>query len=173
MELRFVQPHLSKLDEIDSEILVASVFSDVRPARGIAGLCDFRLGGRLSRLMKDGFITGAAGEVVLVPGKPALTFDKLIVFGAGPRAEFDEGAFVSLVGKIILALEGLAARTAVVELPGRQADAIGAAEAVDLLLTEIGGSTQHDTWTLVEEGEGRASIEQHMVEQKRRIRRSF
>ncbi len=173
MELRFVEPHLSKLDEIESEILVASVFSDVRPARGVAGLCDFRLGGRLSRLMMEGFISGASGEAVLVPGKPLLSFDKVIVFGAGPRARFDEEAYVALLGSIIQALEGLLARSAVVELPGRQADAIAADQAVDLLLTEIGGSTQHDVWTLVEGAEGRASIEQHMVEQNRRVRRSY
>ena len=173
MDLRFVEPHLSKLDEIDAEILIASVFADVRPARGVLGLCDFRLGGRLSRLMKQGFITGAFGEVVLVPGKPRLTFDKVLVFGAGARAHLDEAAYVGLVGKMLMTLEGLAARTAVVELPGRQANAIGAARAVDVLLTETGGSKLHDVWTLVEDAEGRASIEQHMVEQKRRVRRLF
>ncbi len=173
MELKFVEPYLSKLDEIDAEILIASVFTDVRPARGLLGLCDFRLGGRLSRLMMQGFITGAFEEVVLVPGKPLLTYDKVLVFGAGPSSAFDEDAYIGLVGKMLVTLEGLAARTAVVELPGRQANAIGAARAVDVLLTETGGSKLHDVWTLVEHSAGRASIEQHMVEQKRRVRRSF
>jgi hypothetical protein len=173
VELRFVEPHLSKLDEIDQEILVTSVFADVRPARGAAGLCDFRLCGRLSRLMKEGFVTGNFGEVVLVPGKPLLSFDKLLVFGAGPRAALDEEAFVELVGIIIRTLEGLAARSAVIELPGRQAGLIAADRAVELLLIELGGSTEQDVWTLVEDAEGRALAEEHMVEQKRRIRRSL
>ncbi|MEO7113972.1 MAG: M17 family peptidase N-terminal domain-containing protein [Polyangiaceae bacterium] len=164
---------MSKLDEIEAEILVASVFSDVRPARGVAGLCDFRLGGRLSRLMKQSFITGASGEVVLVPGKPLLTFDKVLVFGAGDSSAFGERSYVELIDKILDTLTGLAARTAVVELPGRQAGTIEAARAVDLLLTAAGGSPQHDVWTLVEEVEGRTSIEQHMVEAKRRVRRSL
>ena len=92
MELRFVLPHLSKLDEIDGEILVGSVFVDQRPARGVVGLADFRLGGRLSNLMRTGFVTGAFGEVVMIPGKPRLSFDKLLLFGAGERKRFDEAA---------------------------------------------------------------------------------
>ena len=173
MELKFVLPHLSKLDEIDSEILIASVFSDVRPVHGVAGLCDFRLGGRLSRLMKSGFIEGIRDEVVLVPGKPLMTFDKILLFGAGLRARFDETAYVNLVRRILRALEGLAARSAVVELPGRHGGAIDSVRAAELLLTEVGGSTHHDAWTLVEDAAGRESIERHMVEQKRRIRRLY
>jgi hypothetical protein len=173
LELRFVLPQLSKLDEIDGEILVASIFSDVRPVHGVAGLSDFRLCGRLSRLMRSGFLSGAFGEVVMIPGKPRLTYDKVLVFGAGPRAAFDEDAYTALLRRVLGAMQGLMARTGVVELPGRQDGAIGAARAADILLCEIGGSPLHDVWTLVEDADGRASIEQHMVEQKRRVRRSF
>ena len=171
MELRFVLPHLSKLDEIDGEILVASIYSDQRPAHGVAGLADFRLGGRLSRLMKSGFLSGELGEVVMIPGKPRLTYDKLLVFGAGPRASFDDAAYGRVLHQVLKAMQGLAARTGIVELPGRQDGAIGAVRATDILLTETGGSPLHDVWTLVENLDGRTSIEQHMVERKRRIRR--
>ncbi len=173
MELRFVLPHLSKLDEIDGEILVGSVFVDQRPARGVVGLADFRLGGLLSRLMQSGFVTGSFGEVVMIPGKPRLSFDKLLLFGAGERKRFDEASFTVLLRKILDAMEGLSARTGVVELPGRQEEVIEAARAADILLGETGGSELHDAWTLVEIPDGRASIEQHMVEQKRRFRRQL
>jgi len=173
VELRFVSPHLSKLDELDSEILVASIFEDVRPVHGVAGLADFRLGGRLSRLMRTGFLTGALGEVLMIPGKPRLTYDKVLVFGAGPRAIFDERVYTALLRRVLSAMQGLAARSGVVELPGRQDAAIGAVTAADILLRETGGSTLHDAWTLVEDAGGRGDIEQHMVEQKRRIRRSL
>lgn len=173
MELRFVLPHLAKLDEIDGEILVGSVFVDQRPARGVVGLADFRLGGRLSKLMRSGFVTGAFGEVVMIPGKPRLSFDKLLLFGAGEKRRFDEAAFTSLLRTILRAMQGLSARTGVVELPGRQEDVIPAARAADILLGETGGSDVHDMWTLIENLDGRASIEQHMVEQKRRFRRQL
>ena len=97
MELRFVTPELARLDEIDTEVLACSVWSDARPSHGVAGLCDWRLGGRLSDLERRGLVTGELGEVVLLAGKPRLSFDKVLVFGAGPRASFGEEAFHTLV----------------------------------------------------------------------------
>ncbi len=123
--------------------------------------------------MRSGFLSGALGEVVMIPGKPRLTYDKVLVFGAGPRARFDADVYTSLLRRVLDAMQGLAARTGVVELPGRQDAAIGAVTAADILLSETGGSTAHDVWTLVEDAAGRGDIEQHMVEQKRRIRRSL
>src|SRR5688572_19926630 len=87
MLVRFTLPELSALDALDAEVLVAAVYEDVRPARGVAGLCDWRLGGRISRLMRNGFITGKTGEVVMIPGKPHLPVDKILLVGVGLRAE--------------------------------------------------------------------------------------
>ena len=173
MELRFVTPELARLDEIDSEVLACSVWSDVRPSHGLAGLCDWRLGGRLSELERRGLCTGALGEVVLLPGKPWLTFDKLLVFGAGPRASFGEGAFRALVLHLLSALEGLSARVSVVELPGRHDGLITAERAADILLACAGRKLEHDAWTLVEDHDGKQRIVQHMIEERRRVRRLF
>ncbi len=173
MELRFVPPELSRLDEIDSEVLACTVWSDVRPSHGLAGLCDWRLGGRLSELERRGLVTGALGEVVLLPGKPRLTFDKLLVFGAGPRASFGEEAFRALVSRMLVTMEGLLSRVSVVELPGRHDGLIAADRAADILLACAGRKPEHDAWTLVEDPEGRQRIVQHMIEERRRVRRAF
>ncbi len=173
MELRFVSPELARLDEIDSEVLACSVWSDVRPSHGLAGLCDWRLGGRLSELERRGLCTGALGEVVLLPGKPRLTFDQLLVFGAGPRASFGEEAFRATVLQMLSTMEGLLARASVVELPGRHDGLITAERAADLLLACAGRRREHDVWTLVEGADGRQRITQHMIEERRRVRRVF
>ena len=171
MELRFVTPDLARLDEIDSEVLACTVWSDVRPSHGLAGLCDWRLGGRLSDLTRRGLVTGAPGEVVLLPGKPRLTFDKLLVFGAGPRASFGENAFRALVLRMLATMEGLLSRASVVELPGRHDGLIAADRAADILLDCAGRKPEHDAWTLVEGHEGKQRIVQHMIEERRRVRR--
>lgn len=173
MELRFVTPELSRLDEIDSEVLACSVWSDARPSHGVAGLCDFRLGGRISDLERRGLITGDLGEVVLLPGKPKLSFDKILVFGAGQRALFNEGSFRDLVLRMLRAMEGLAARVSVVELPGRHDNLIAADRAADILLACAGRKPEHDAWTLVEDLDGKQRIVQHMIEERRRVRRVF
>jgi hypothetical protein len=171
MELRFVEPYLARLDEVDSEVLACTVWSDVRPAQGLCGLCDWRLAGRLSRLMRSGAITGALGEVIMIPVKPRLTFDKLVLYGAGPRAAFGEDVFRAMVGKMLGTMEGLCARVGVVELPGRHDELIPAERAADILLASAGRKPEHDVWTLVENGAAKAAITQHMIEERRRVRR--
>ncbi len=171
MELRFITPELASLDEIDSEVLACAVWSDARPSHGVAGLCDWRLAGRISDLERRGLITGDLGEVVLLPGKPRLTFDKLILFGAGPRASFDEEAFRDIILRMLDTMEDLCARASVVELPGRHDSLIAAERAADILLACAGRKEEHDVWTLVEDGDGRQRITQHMIEERRRVRR--
>lgn len=170
MELRFSSPTLASLDAIDSEILACSAWRDVRPSHGVLGLCDFRLAGRVSKLQRRGLVTGALGEVVLIPPSPRLRFEKLLVFGAGDRSSFDEDVFRSVVLSMLATVEGLAARTSVVELPGRADELIPAERAADILLA-CAGRREHDVWTLVEPAEGKQRVTQHMIEERRRVRR--
>ena len=86
MELRFVPPHLHALDDHPAEVIACAVWSDERPMRGLAGLLDWRLAGRVSRLAKEQFVTGSVGEVLCMQGRPRLPFDKVVVVGAGERA---------------------------------------------------------------------------------------
>ncbi len=171
MELKFVSRELSSLDDLDMEVLACPVWSDKRPVHGVAGLCDFRLLGRISDLQRRKMVTGTLLEQVLLPGKPRLTFDKVILFGAGPYAGFQEETFRLIVERILSTMEGLAARTAVVELPGRREGLISAEAAAEILLSAAGRGRAHDMWILVEDADGRQRMMQHMIEAKRRVRR--
>jgi hypothetical protein len=171
VELRFIIPQLASLDELDSEVLACTIWSDARPSHGLAGLCDFRLAGRISALERSSLITGELGEVVLLPGKPRLTFDKLILFGAGARTAFGEETFRRIVLQMLRTMEGLSTRVSVVELPGRYENLIPAERAADILLACAGRKSEHDVWTLVEGADGRQRIIQHMIEERRRVRR--
>lgn len=170
MDLRFTSPSLRRLDLLGTEVLVACLAEDERPPHGVAGLLDYRLAGRLSRLIREGFATGRTSEVLLLPGKPRLPFDKIVLFGVGPRNAFDETCFRAVIEKMLRTLEGLRARTAVVELPGRHFGAISAERAAELLLEASGGRREHDVWTLVEPPDGQRAITQHMIQERRRIR---
>lgn len=170
MDLRFTTPELRKLDLLGTEVIVSTLASDERPPHGVTGLLDFRLAGRISRLIHDGFATGRVGEVVLVPGKPKLPFDKLLLFGIGKQTEFNDPVFRAVLDKILRTLEGLRARTAVVELPGRHFDAISPERAADILLESAGGQKEHDVWTLIEPLEAQRAITQHMIQERRRVR---
>ena len=172
MELRFATPELRQLDLAGTEVLVASFGSDERPPGGVTGLVDWRLAGRVSALMLAGFATGAVGEVLLLPGKPKLPFDKVVLFGIGPCAEFSERVFRATVDRILRTLEGLRARTAVVELPGRHFAGISPDRAADILLESAGGRPEHDVWTLVEPQDAQRAITHHMIQERRRVRQA-
>jgi hypothetical protein len=170
LDLRFTTPELRKLDLLGTEVIVSTLASDERPPHGVTGLLDFRLAGRISRLIQSGFATGRVGEVVLVPGKPKLPFDKLLLFGIGKQTEFNDPVFRAVLDKMLRTLEGLRARTAVVELPGRHFDAISPERAADILLESAGGQKEHDVWTLIEPLEAQRAITQHMIQERRRVR---
>jgi hypothetical protein len=170
MDLRFTVPDLRALDQLGTEILVCGVSSDERPPQGVAGLVDWRLAGTLSRLMLKGFATGKLGETLLFPGKPKLPFDKIVCFGLGPKAEFDEALYRGVVQQILRTLEQLHARAAVVELPGRHFGALPPERAADILLESVGSSREHDLWTLIEPVEAQRAITLRMIQERRRVR---
>src|SRR5258705_12861410 len=71
MEFRSVPPDLRQLDETSTELIACSMWKDERPMRGLAGLLDWRLAGRISKLARESFIEGELGEVLFVPGARA------------------------------------------------------------------------------------------------------
>ena len=81
-EVHFVEPDLRAIDTASAEVIACTMWSDERPMRGLAALLDWRLAGRLSALVKSGFMRGEADEVVLVPGRPYLSFEKFWCSGS-------------------------------------------------------------------------------------------
>jgi hypothetical protein len=170
VELKFLAPDLRRLDTANVEICACSIWSDERPVRGLAGLLDWRLGGRISGLLKSGFFRGELGEALLVPGKPSLPFEKVLLLGLGERQAFGEDRFRQGILHMAVALERLRIRRAVVELPGRANGAIEPEPAITLTLEHLGASPDHDTWWLVEPPADQKRTEVRAAEERRRIR---
>lgn len=170
MDIRFLAPELWRLDEANVELCACTIWSDQRPAGGFAGLLDWRLGGRLSALMASGFVSGEEGETLLVPGKPHVPFEKVLLLGLGQRSGFGDAAFRQAVLRIARALEGMRVRRAVVELPGRASGAIDPEQALTLTLECVGTSPEHDAWWLVEDAAAQKRVEQHAADMRRRVR---
>jgi hypothetical protein len=170
MEIHFLPPELRRLDEASVELCACSLWSDERPLRGLAGMLDWRLGGRLSALLKSGFVTGESGEALLVPGKPHVPFEKVLVLGLGARSGFGDVVFRATVLHLARALEGLRVRRAVVELPGRSDGLIDPEHAISLLLESVGSSPEHDAWWLVENAATQKRVEQRAADERRRVR---
>lgn len=172
MELHFVAPELRRLDEFPSEVLACCLYADERPLRGVAGLVSWRLAGRLDQLIEGGFLTGDLGEVLLLPGRPRLVADKVLLFGMGERRSFTEAAFEQVVGRMLRSLVDLCVRSALVELPGRHDDALAPEQAADQFLAAAAGyHGAFDAFLLLERPAAQRRINQHMIEERRRVRR--
>jgi len=158
MEFAFVTPDLRRIDDLSGEALACCVFEDEWPMLGLAGLVDWRLAGRLSALAKDGFLTGKAGEVMLLPVRPWLPFEKLLVLGLGPHAAFDEGAARTATERLARTLEGLQVKRPVVELPGRADGSLAPKRAAELAIAATAEVEPRDGWCLVEDADGEKAI---------------
>ena len=90
MDFSFFPLTLDAVDQAAAESLCLFVGDDERPLTGLAGLVDWRLTARLSRLLRGGQLTGAAGEAVLTSPGPRLAFRKMFIFGLGRSTQSDE-----------------------------------------------------------------------------------
>lgn len=171
MELAFALPELRALDELAAEVLVASAWEDVRPLRGVLGLVDYRLLGKASDLARSGFLRGVRGEVSMVPGRPRLPFDKLLVVGLGPREGFDAASFASCFERVHGALVAMKVKRAVVELPGRFDGVPGPKDAARAIFLAQQGETTVSAYTWLEPEAEQGAIAAAYEEELRRARR--
>lgn len=137
MDLRYVPLSLRAMDELRSELAVLSFFEDERPLRAAAGLCDWRLCGRLSRMLEAQHAQGSLGECTLCPAGPRLPFERLLLVGVGMRERFDDRAFDRACERVRDALIGLRVRNIAVNIPGRSAGLLGAEDAGRRFLAAI------------------------------------
>jgi hypothetical protein len=172
MDFRFVPPDLRRLDDLSAEVLACAIWEDEWPMLGLAGLIDWRLAGKLSGLAKQGFLTGRADEAVMMPARPRLTFEKLLVLGLGKRETFDDDAVLRAVKRLLGTLEGLQIKRAVVELPGRADGCVPPERAAQIVRTCAGESEAHDAWWLVEDADAEKAITQKTERDARRARRA-
>lgn len=74
---------LASLDELSADALAVFIDERQRPLQGLAGLCDWRLCGQLSRVLATGFFRGEGGETLLMPTGSRLPVGRLLAFGLG------------------------------------------------------------------------------------------
>ena len=132
MDLSFFPLTLDAIDQAAAESLCLFIASDERPLTGLAGLCDWRLSGKLSQLLRKGLLSGDAGEAVLTPAGVRLGFQKLFLFGVGPSDQSDE-SLVQHLAEALRKLGNAGVREAAMQLPARLSPEVGVRTLVDEL----------------------------------------
>jgi hypothetical protein len=114
------------------ESLALSFFDDERPLRGAAGLADWRLCGRLSRLIESGRCKGESGESLMMPAGPRLPFERIFLFGLGGSGTLDDKALETHAGWMLDVLQRAKVDHYALQLPGRATCLIGARRAAKI-----------------------------------------
>lgn len=86
--IRIVLSH-KPFDRIESPIASVPFFLDQRPLRSSTGLIDWRLNGRVSRLLEQGHLSGREGDSLLVPTEGRMMADNLLLFGMGASEDWE------------------------------------------------------------------------------------
>lgn len=170
MEIRFVAPELRALDRISGDAVLVGHCEDERPLRGVSGAIDWRLCGRLSRLILSGRATGKLGSAVLLPGRPRLGFERIVLVGLGPIAELDAARAGVATRAMLEVLDGLVARTAAIALPGRTCGSLSAESAVEALLGALEHAREVDELHVIEPPEAARSVAAVIERARRRAR---
>ena len=138
MNVSFLASDLGKWDAADAvpETLVLPFFADERPLRGAAGLCDWRLCGRLSRLLQSSRVAGTWGEVTLYPPGKRLPFGRLMLVGLGEADRFDEAVAHQAARLIVDKMHKLGNPRFALVPPGRSTGRLSARRALEIFLDE-------------------------------------
>ena len=156
MALTVLPLDLARWDEARRDCLVLPVFRDDRPLRGAAGLADWRLCGRLSRLLKARRATGDRGETIMMPPGRRLPFARLMWFGLGDAKGYTDDRFRADVARIVDVVGKAGVTDWALQAPGRASGLIGARRAVEILLEDPGLVAQ--AITLIEDPAGQKDI---------------
>jgi hypothetical protein len=173
VDVRFVTSDLRQFNSVRTEAILLPLFAGERPLRGVVGLVDWRLSGKLCSLVRAGRLSGEEGERCLVAGRPKLAVDKLFIYGVGPRETFDEAAFSRSIEGLFATLASARIRSTVWLLPGRETGLITPKRAMELFLSAAGEepALHHDEVTMVEDHDAQR-IMMKVVERTRRQRRA-
>jgi hypothetical protein len=118
MDLRFAPLRMRTLDSLREELAVLPFFSDERPLGALAGLCDWRLCGRLSRLVLSRRLRSDFATLTMTPAGARLPFERLLFAGLGSSDSFSHDRFELICHRIAASVTSLRVRTIAVTLPG-------------------------------------------------------
>ena len=136
MALTVLPLDLDRWDEAPRDCLVLPVFKDDRPLRGAAGLADWRLCGRLSRLLKANRASAEQGETMLLPPGRRLRFGKILWFGLGDAKGYSDERFRKDIAWILGVVSKAGVADWTLQAPGRASGLIGARRAIEIILED-------------------------------------
>ncbi len=133
-----IELELGPIERARADLVIVSFCSTDRPLRGAAGRADWRLCGRLSRLIASGRVEGHAGEAVLLPGGGGLRAPLLLALGRGPSASLGPAAAAAFARDAVGRGLGLRAATLALALPGGELPELALRQRLEAIVAGAG-----------------------------------
>lgn len=179
-DVRFVAPTLDALDAQPAQWVVAALFQDELPVRGVGGLVDWRVSGRLSRGVETGVISAPPGHALVLPGRDLFFAGGVLLCDAGRRGQPDPACLRRYVRSGVEAVRQLGAERVIFELPWEArvrrgpASGVGTGEpqlsAALALLFEISRELGvRSAWALVAEASRHADLRLQLRSERWRV----
>ena len=142
---------LPALDHVKDDALVALIFTDDRPPRGLAGLIDWRTDGTISRMSAAGRISGDDGECTLFSTSNRTGCGFILFVGLGKRSGLGSAEMRNAAAVVREKLERAGVKTFAFSIPPLDETRITWNEAMSAWLTETLSGKAWDGITIIDD----------------------
>jgi hypothetical protein len=127
------------VDALECDLLVSGLFQDERPIKGTSGWIDWRLNGRISRLVMDKRLTGDWKETTLIPSRGRIAPRMILLVGLGRTREYSSIRLRDLFAHVLETVRNLRASSICLSLPfGEGGYGIDSGKLTELFLEAVG-----------------------------------
>ena len=117
--------------------LVLGVFADEKPPRGLCGFIDWRLGGMISREIKQGRIGGEFEEKIVIPFPRRVGAEMLLLFGLGNISNINYDKIYNAAYLVTKAVDGMALNSFAFDLYGEGRSSLITSNIMEAMVTGI------------------------------------
>ena len=126
-----------RVDVQECDVLVTGFFKDERPLKGSSGWIDWRLNGKLSRLLMEKRLTGDWKEATLIPTQGRVIPRLTLVLGLGEVKEYNYLRLRELSLHLLEILKKLEAVNVCLSLPYEESYHVGCGKLAEVLIRGI------------------------------------
>jgi hypothetical protein len=130
-----------RVDVQECDVLVTGFFKDERPLKGSSGWIDWRLNGRVSRLLMEKKLTGDWKEVTLIPTQRRVIPRLTLLLGLGEVKEYNTLRLRELSPHLLEILKKLEVINVCLSLPYEESYHLGCGKLAEVLIRGIADCT--------------------------------
>lgn len=117
--------------------LALGIFADEKPPRGICGFVDWRLNGMVSREIKNGRISGAFEEKIVIPFPRRIGAEMLLLFGLGHVHDITYDKIYNAAYLVTKAVDGMGLQCFAFDLYGEGRFNLATSNIAEAMITGI------------------------------------